>query len=206
MAVGLCAFFGLLGAYSIASEPIAYVASMFYGIYFLYLLIPAVVILFVASIVAATFQKTKYAATLFLSCLMLSTFFIGGFQAMRALGWARYETNGSNEMRPLDYDLTNRIVLAIKKGASQEEIRRFDEDILRKKIYHANGDLDLLFADGVCNFSYPNTVPGVTIITVPFCKDATDEQKVQIRDRIISSPLVYAAFEDTDSGEVKKLK
>ncbi|MEQ1923325.1 MAG: hypothetical protein ABL952_12535, partial [Pyrinomonadaceae bacterium] len=117
-----------------------------------------------------------------------------------------YETNGSNEMRPLDYDLTNRIVLVIKKGASQEEIRRFDEDILRKKIFHANGDLSLLFADGVCNFSYPRTVPGVTIITVPFCKDATDEQKIRIRTEISSSPLVYAAFEDTDSGEVKRLK
>ena len=86
LAIGLSAFFGLLGAYSIASEPIAYIASMFYGIFFLYLLIPAVIVLFFASIVAAIFQKTKYAGTLFLSCLIASYFFHGRFSGDESFG------------------------------------------------------------------------------------------------------------------------
>jgi hypothetical protein len=67
-----------------------------------------------------------------------------------------------------------------------------------------NGVL-LAFADGICNFSYPD-LPNVRIVDVPFCVDAIEAQEQKIRDQIISSRLVHAAFEDVAPGEVRKLK
>ncbi len=194
----------MLAAYAVASEPIAYIASMTYGIIFLYLLIPAVIILFIGAAVAASLNKVKYAAALFVSCMVLPVFFLGGLQGMRALGWARYEAPGVNDMRPIGSELENRIVFAFEKTATQKDIHRFDEDVLRKKIPQPNGVL-LEFADGVCNFSYPQMSP-ITIVDVPFCADATEEEKDTIREQIVSSPLIYTAFEDIDTGQVRKLK
>lgn len=205
ISVGICLVVGLLGAYSIASEPIAYIASMSYGILVMFVLFPAIILLFIGAIASASLGKAKYAVALFLSCLMLPLFFFGGLQVARSLGLARYETPGFNDMRPIGSELKNRIVLTFKKTASQDEISRFDKEILRKSVPQPDGIL-LAFADGVCNFSYPQTSPDVTIVNVPFCKDATEEQKAVIREKIVSSPLVHTAFEDIDSGEVKKLK
>ncbi len=195
----------MLGAYAVASEPIAYIASMTFGIIFLYLLIPAVIILFIGAAAAASLNKVKYAAAFVVSCVMLPVFFLGGLQAMRAVGWARYEEPGVNDMRPIGSELKYRIVVTFKKTATQEDIHRFGEDILRKKIPQPNGVL-LEFADGVCNFSYSQMSPEVTIVDVPFCADATEDEKARIRQQIISSPLIETAYEYGDAGVIIKLK
>jgi len=108
-------------------------------------------------------------------------------------------------MRPIGSELDHRIVFVFDPRATQEEINKFDETVLRKTVPQPNGIL-LLFADGVCNFSYPENQSGVTIVDVPFCADATEEQKQRIRSDIVSSPLVRTAFEDVAPGEVRKLK
>jgi hypothetical protein len=196
---------GGLGAYDVAREPIAYIASMTYGIYFLFLLLPIITILFVLTIISAIKNKMKYALPLFIGCLALPTSFVGGLKIFEAVGLAEYKDNPINEMRPIGSELKNRIVLLFMTTASQDEINKFDEEILRKKIPQTNGVL-LEFADGICNFSYPRISPEATIVDIPFCKDATEEQKAVIREKIISSPLVYTAFEDMNTGEVKKIK
>jgi hypothetical protein len=196
--------FGLLGAWIVASEPVAYIASMSFGI-LLFLMIPIVLVLVVSATVMAIQRKVRYSAALFSSAILLPTFFIGGLQAMRAVGWARYEAPGVNDMRPIGSELENRIVFAFEKTATQEEIRRFDEDVLRKKIPQPNGVL-LEFADGVCNFSYPQLNQNITIVDVPFCAEATEVEKARIREQIVSSPLIYTAFEDIGIGQVRKLK
>jgi hypothetical protein len=101
LAVGISGCVGLLGAYSIASEPIAYIASMFYGIYF-YMMIPFVLAFAISGIIfAVRFKQSKIAWALFLIAITLPASYIGGFQAMKAAGWVLSETNGSNEMVPI---------------------------------------------------------------------------------------------------------
>jgi len=108
-------------------------------------------------------------------------------------------------MRPIGSEMKQRIVIVFKKEVSQEEIHRFDENILRKKVTQPNGVL-LAFADGICNFSYPQISPEVTIVDVPFCANATEEQKQEIRDEVMSSQIIDTALEDVSPGEVRKLK
>lgn len=205
LSIFICAVIGGLGAYDIAREPIAYIASMSYSIYLLFLFLPMIAILLVIAIIAAVRNKLKYAFPLFMGCLVLPISYIGGLKAFEAVGLAQYKDNPINEMRPIGSELKNRIVLVFTKTATWDETSKFDEEILRKKSVQP-GIVLLEFADGVCNFSYPQISPEVAIVDVPFCKDATEEQKAVIREKIISSPLVYTAFEDMDSGEVRKLK
>jgi hypothetical protein len=199
LAIGLCAFFGLLGAYSIASEPFAYVASMLYGIYFLYLLIPAVIVLFVASIVAATFQKTKYAATLFISCLMLPIFFIGSLQAMRALGFARYETNGLNEMRPIDEQPNGNVIVVYQKGVSFVERERFANEVVFtwKEGRGFTGETGVQSSIGL------NDIDGRTAEKLLFDASASETKKEKLRLGLAASSIVYRFFENLTEAEVR---
>ena len=205
IAVLICSAFGFLGAYSIASEPIAYIASMFYGIYFLFLVIPVTLILTIAGFVLLGLKRTRYAVPLLVSCIVLPVSYVGGLKAFEAVGLAQYKDNPVNEMQPIGWDVKERIVIVFKKKVEQDQINAFDESVLRKKVPQPNGVL-LAFADGICNFSYPETIPERTVVDIPFCKDATEEQKSKIRDEIIMSPIIDIALEDLASGEVRRLK
>lgn len=196
---------GLLGADAVASDPIAYVASMTYGILVMFVLPLVIAVLIVSAIVAAILDKAEYAAMLVLCCVLLPVSFFGGLQAMRMMGLAKYETSGFNDMRPIGSELQHRIVFVFEASATQEEINKFDETVLRKSVPQPNGVL-LTFADGVCNFSYPENRSGARVVDVPFCANATDEEKQKIRREIVTSPLVRTAFEDVAPGEVQKLK
>ena len=200
LATGLCALLGLLGAYSIASEPIAYVASMFYGIFFLYLLIPAIVILFVASIVAAAFKKTEYAATLFLSCLMLPTFFIGGFQGMKALGWTRYETNGLNEMRPIDEEPNGNVIVVYEKSSTFEDQERFANQVISpwKEWPGFTGETGVGGSRGL------DEIDGRVAVKILFRASATEAEKEKLRMGLQGSAIVYRYFENLNEWEVRK--
>lgn len=200
MAMGVCAFFGLLGAYSIASEPIAYVASMFYGFFFLYLLIPAVVVLFVASIITAIFHKTKYAAVLFLSCLMLPFFFIGGFQVMRALGWARYETNGSNEMRSIDEEPNGNVIIVYTKESTFEEQQKLSNEVITpwKEGSGFTGETGVRASIGL------QDIDGRIAEKILFRESATEVEKEKLRMGLLASPIVYRYFENQTEAQVRK--
>jgi hypothetical protein len=130
LAIGFWASMGLLGAYAVASEPVAYIASMNFGIIFLYLLIPSVLILFIGSVVFAIFSKVKYAVVLFAGCLMLPTFFLGGLQGMRAAGLARYEAPGVNDMRPIDEETNGSVIVVFTLESTFEEQQDFSNKVI----------------------------------------------------------------------------
>jgi hypothetical protein len=204
-AVAICWIVGGIAAYSVVSEPIAYIASMSHGITVLFLLLPAVLILFCLGIGGLALQKSRFAAVSFVSCLALPGSYFGVLKSAEVLGLAQYKDNPINEMRPIGSELKERIVIVFEKEATQDQIHAFDENVLRKKIPQPNGVV-LEFADGICNFSYPQVIPKRTVIDIPFCTDATEEQKSKIRTEVIASPLIEIAFEDIESGRVKKLK
>lgn len=101
LAIALPAAVGVLAAYSIASEPIAYIASMFFGVY-LYMMAAVALVLSISGTLLATIGKQrKYGCALILSSMMLLGSYIGGFQLMKALGCVVSEANGSNDMVPI---------------------------------------------------------------------------------------------------------
>lgn len=199
LAIGLSALFGLGGAYSIASEPIAYIASMFYGIFFLYLLIPTVLILFVSGIVAASLGKGRYAAALFLGCALLPFFFIGGFQAMRALGWAVYETNGSNEMRPIDEEPNGSIIVVYQMDSSFEEQQEMSNQI----IHPWEEGPGFTGETGVRSSMGLGKIDGRVAQKIFFAASATESKKEKLRMGLQASPIVYRYFENTSVDEVR---
>lgn len=207
----ICAITGGLCASSVVAEPIAYIASISHGIMVLYVVTPVVLILFCLGIAAASLQSARYAVVFFTSVVVLPASYLGIVLGAQGLGIAQYQTSGLNEMRPIGSEPQHRIVVVFKKGATPDEIHQFDENILRKSVSKPYGVL-LEFADGICNFSYPqlsdvnNEFSDVDIVDIPFCPDATEEKKQRVRSQIISSPIVYAAFEDVAPGEVKRLK
>jgi len=201
----ICLIAGFLCALLVSREPFGYVASMRHGILLLFLIVPITAAFLIAAIIAAIKGYAVYTGAMLLSCFMLPSSFFGSIKLLEIAGFAEYENPEHNEMRPIGSELDHRIVFVFDPRATQEEINKFDETVLRKTVPQPNGIL-LLFADGVCNFSYPENQSGVTIVDVPFCADATEEQKQRIRSDIVSSPLVRTAFEDVAPGEVRKLK
>jgi hypothetical protein len=203
--LSVCVVVGFLAAFWVAQAENGYVGSLVFGFIFLVLGLPLIIILAIAAIVVFSIGRQKaYGYALLTSCLLLPVSFIGALKLMEATGIAKY-VYADNEMSPIGSELKQRIVIVFKKETSQEEIHRFDENVLRKKVPQPNGVL-LAFADGICNFSYPQMSPEVTIVDVPFCADATEDQKQKIRDEVMSSPIIDTAIEDVSPGEVRKLK
>ncbi len=200
LAIGLCAFIGLTGAYSIASEPIAYVASMNFGIYFLFLLIPAVLVLFVASIVAASLRKSNYATALLVSCILLPVFFIGGLQAMRVAGWARYETPGMNDMRPIDEETNGSVIVVYTKESTFEE----QQDLSNKVIHPWKEGPGFTGETGVRSSIGLGEFDGRTAQKIVFRESATEVEKEKLRRGLQASPIIYKFFENLTEGEVRE--
>jgi hypothetical protein len=199
LAVAASALIGLLAAYSIASEPIAYIASMFFGVY-LYLMIPFVLALvIVAAIIAATSKQRKIAWALFLGAIVLPASYIGGFQTMRALGWVVSETNGSNEMRPFGLKPNGSLTLVYNEGVTYEEKEAFSKQF----IHPWKEGPGFTHETGVCESGSLRDIGKRTVEEVIFCESATDEKKDKLRMGAQASPIVYRFFEDLPESEVR---
>ena len=197
--IGFCALAGLLGAYSVASEPVAYIASMSYWILVMFVLLPAVLILFVCSLVAAGLEKPKYASVLLLSCLLLPLFFIGGLQAMRILGWARYETSGLNEMRPIDEEPNGSVIVIYEKGSSFENQEKFSNEV----IHPWKEGPGFTHETGVRSSMGLPDIDGMTVVKIFFSASATETEKEKLRMGLQASPIVYRYFENQTEAEVR---
>jgi hypothetical protein len=199
----LCILVGGFGAYNVALSTSGYGASMTFWLLVLFCGLPIILILFVLAIIAAVKDQAKYTIALSLSCIMLPVCFIGSLKLMEATKIAKYK-QVSDEIRPIGSELNERIVIAFKETASQEETHKFDETILRKTIPQPNGVL-LEFADGVCGIAYPDTEFKYEIVDVGFCNDAIDEQKKIIKEKVNSSTIVYKVFENLPMEDIKNL-
>ena len=190
---------GTVGAYSIAIEPIAYIASMFFGILFWFVLIPVVLILFGIAVIAAIQKKMKCAGVIFMSSLLLPVFFIGGLKIMEAVGLARYKTSGLNEMRPLGLEPNGSFVVVYNQNVPFEEREKFSN----KYFFPWEKDIGFTHESGVCELSGFGDVEGRTIEKIFFCPSATDEQKENLRTILKSAPIVYTFFENISEAEAK---
>lgn len=199
----LCILVGGFGAYNVALSTSGYGASMTFWLLVLFCGLPIILILFVFAIIAAVKDRAKYTIALLLSCIMLPVCFIGSLKLMEATKIAKYK-QVSDEMTPIGSELNERIVIAFKETASQEEIHKFDETVLRKTVPQPNGIL-LEFAEGVCGIAYPDTEFKYEIVDVGFCNDATDEQKKKIKEKINSSTIIYKIFENLRMEDIKNL-
>ncbi len=178
-AIGICLLVGTLGALVVSGESSGYGASMTYWLLVLFCLFPLILILFVGAIIAAIQDKAKHTLILLMSCLLLPVSFFGSLKLMEATKLAKYK-QVSEEMTPIGSKLNERIVVAFKETASQEETHKFDETILRKTISQPNGIL-LEFADGVCGIAYPNTEFKYEIVDVGFVMMQRTRKKKQLR-------------------------
>lgn len=181
---------GFLAAFWVAQETSGYVASMSFFIIFIIFGVPLWIILLIAAIVFFVSENYKvYGFAFLLSCVLLPIFSVASLKILEATQIANYKKPGADEMRPIGSELNERIVIAFKENASQEEKRKFDETILRKTIPQPNGIL-LEFADGVCGIMYPDTGFKYEIADVGFCNNATEEQKKNIKEKVNSSKIV----------------
>ena len=191
---------GTIGAYLIASEPIAYIASMSYGILVLFVLCPIVVILFIGTIAAASLNKANYAAALFLSCMMLPISFFGSLQGMRALGMARYETPGLNDMRPIDEETNGNIIVVYEKTSTFKDQERLSKEIIHpwKEGPGFTGETGVRASIGLLD------IDGRVAEKILFRASATEAEKEKLRMGLQASSIVYRYFENLNEWEVRK--
>jgi hypothetical protein len=198
--ISLSAFFGLLGAYAVVSEPIAYIASMTYGILFLYLLIPSILILFISAVAAASLRKAGCAVALFLSCVTLPIFFVGGIFTARSLGWARYEMSGVNEIRSLDEESNGNIIVIYQKGSTFSEQQKLSNDV----IHSYRKDVGFTGETGVKSGLGLADIDGRVAVKVFFHASASEENKAKLRSGLDASPIVYRYFENLTEDQVRR--
>jgi len=188
-----------MGAYFVASEPIAYIASMGYWILVMFVLFPAVILLFICAVVAAILKKANYAVALFLSCLLLPLFFFSGLQAMRAFGWAPYETSGLNEMRSIDEEPNGNAIVVYTKESTFEEQEKLSNEVIHpwKEGPGFTGET------GVQASIALGEIDGRTAEKILFRESATEVEKEKLRMGLQASPIVYRYFENLTEAEVR---
>ena len=189
----------MLGAYAVASEPIAYIASMTYGILLMLVLPIVIVVLFVSAIIAAVLDKTRYAAVLVLCCILLPVTFLGGLQAMRMLGLARYETSGANEMRPIDEETNGNVIVIYTKESTFKEQEKFSNEVIHpwKLGPGFTGETGVRASIGLSD------IDGRTAQKILFSDSANEEEKGKLRRGLQGAPIVYRYFENLTEAEVR---
>ncbi|HMJ08485.1 MAG TPA: hypothetical protein VK468_05745 [Pyrinomonadaceae bacterium] len=199
LAVLGCAVVGAVGAYEIAREPVAYIASMSFGILCLFFLFPTLLILFIVAVIAAIQRKMKYAAPLFLSCILLPVFFIGSLKVMEAVGLARYEKSELNEMRPFGLEPNGTLIIVYNIGVSYEARESFSNRV----IHPWKEGPGFTHETGVCESGSLQDIGERTVEKVLFCASATDEEKEKLRTGVRSSTIVYRFFENVSEAEIR---
>ncbi len=197
--VVVCVGVGLLGAYSIASEPIAYIASMFYGIYLLYLLAPIAVASFIVGVILAISKDMKYAFPLFACSVVLPASYIGGLKSFEAVGLAQYKDNPINEMRPIDEEPNGNVIVVYTKESSFEEQQELSNRVIHpwKSGPGFTGETGVRASIGLLD------IDGRVTQKILFRTSATETKKDKLRIGLQASPIVYRYFENLTEGEVR---
>lgn len=194
-----CVALGCLVAYSVTSEPIAYIASMSHGIIVLFLIAPVVSVLLCLAIAAAAFQKFKL-AMLFLTALIslpLSYFtFLGLAQA---LGMAPHKDDEVNKMRPIDEEPNGNVIIIYTSESTFEEQQEFSNRVISpwKEGLGFTGETGTQATIGL------RDIDGKTAQKILFRASATEEQKERLRIGVQASPIVYRYFENLDEWQVR---
>ncbi|NNE67131.1 MAG: hypothetical protein HKN33_11255 [Pyrinomonadaceae bacterium] len=119
-------------------------------------------------------------------------------------GFARYVYAGAEEMRPMGSEFRERIVIEVKEGTPIEDVKRFEEEVLRVSTPTKSG-VSIDFGSGICGIWYPKTRSGKTIIDVPFCGDASEIHKSELRSKVKDSPIVRTIYEDLKFKDIEEL-
>lgn len=199
--VVVCLVVGGLLSYSVLSEPVPYIASMSHGIIFLFVLAPLTVILFCLSVAAAALQKTRYAVVFFIGCLGLPGSYFGFLKSAQALGLARYETSGMNEMRSVDEEPNGNIIVVYEKSSTFEEQEKLSRAIIHpwKEGPGFTGETGVQASIGLLD------IDGRVAQKILFRASATETEKDKLRMGLQASPVVYRYFENLTESEVRKI-
>ena len=202
--VGFCLIVGFFLALFLSQDTFGYMRFSFF-VLSIFVGIPLFIILIVVAAICFDSKKYKiYGFALLTTCILLPIVFFASLKILEVTKFSKPVISDYGEMRPIGSELNERIIIAFKEDASQEQIHKFDETILRKTIPQPNGVL-LNFADGVCGITYPDTGFKYNIADVGFCNDATDEQKKKIKQGISSSKIVFKVFENLRMEKIKNL-
>lgn len=199
-----CLTVGFLYAFLLSQDTFGYITWTVTIISFV-LGIPLLLILVITAAICFDSENYRvYGLAILLSCFLLPVSAVASSKILETTRLARQRISDFGEMHPIGSELNERIVIAFKNNAPQDEIHKFDETTLRKTVPQPNGVL-LEFTDGVCGIMCPNTEFKYKIADVGFCNYATDEQKKLVKDKVNSSTVVYKVFENLRTEEIKNL-
>lgn len=195
----ICVIVGGLGAYSVASEPIAYIASMSNGIIVLFLLLPSVLVLFCLGIAGLALQKMRFAAAALVSCVVLPGSYFGVLKSAEALGLAQYKDNPINEMRPLGEEPNGNVIVIYTKESSFEQQEKLSNEVIHpwKEGPGFTGETGVRASIGLLD------IDGRTVQKILFDASATESKKEKLRMGLDASPIVYRYFENLSEAEVR---
>ena len=120
---------------------------------------------------------------------------------MRALGWARYETPGLNDMRPIDEEPNGNIIVVYAKESTNEEREKFSNEIIHpwKEGPGFTGETGVRSSIGL------HDMDGKIVEKVLFREYATEVEKEKLRMGLQGSPIVYRYFENLTEAEVRRI-
>lgn len=194
-----CVALGCLLAYTVTSEPIAYIASMSHGIIVMILLAPFILLLLCLSIAAAAFQKFKLAILLFTALIALPLSYFAFLLSAQELGMAEYIGHPINEMRAMDEEPNGNIIIIYTSESTFEQ----QEEFLNTVVHSYRKDHGFTGETGTRAMMGLNDIDGKTAQKIFFRASATEEQKDRLRMGLQTSPIIYRYFENLDEWKVR---
>jgi hypothetical protein len=101
----------------------------------------------------------------------------------------------------VDPDIRADLLIYFIKETREEEVMRFWDIVL--SIPDPRGGFQLL--PGISGVMVNDSVQGYQSLRVDFWSSATPEQRAEVKNRVLASPLVYKILEDTIPNSVMRL-
>ena len=118
---------------------------------------------------------------------------------MRALGWARYEAPGMNDMRPIGDETNGNVIVVFTKESTFEEQQKLSNDVIHpwKEGPGFTGETGVQASVGLLDMD------GKIAQKILFMRSATEAEKDKLRMGLMASPIVYRYFENLTEDEVR---
>ncbi|GEM_PF-6404258 len=193
------AILGCLLAYSVTSEPIAYIASMSHGIIVLFLIAPVVFVLLCMTIAAAAFQKFRLAMLFLLAMILLPLSYFAFLGSAQALGMAPHKDDEVNQMRPIDEEPNGNVIILYTSESTFEQ----QEEFLNRVVHSYKKDHGFTGETGTQSLLGLRDIDGKTAQKIFFRASATEQQKDKLRMGLQASPIIYRYFENLNEWQVR---
>ncbi len=182
---------GVLAIVPVVRSSNGYVAG-FVFLPMLVLVAVVALVLAIAGIALLSLRKSK-GPFFILAALLIPTGFFGGATVSKHLELGAYY---QEPMSPIVPDVANKVVF--KREATHAEV----QDFWRTVLSEPHGVSGSMTRPGVGGVSSNIPENGHEVVTFVFFNNATDEQKADIRRRIMAYPPVYQYLENVDTSTV----